>query len=199
MSESEFGGKPSIVTRFFGDLFQMAGWKKIALGLAAMIGGTGVAGQTYHSLNPTTPATVDTRTESATPPDHAPNFVDPATAPPAQSEPNPTATTDDSFFTQHSPAMTRTGISFVAAYIIGWAFRVFIKAMLLITVLIGGLMLGLSYFNVVNVDLTAAKEKYSNSIAWVTDQAGRLKDAALAHLPTSGSSMMGLFVGLRRK
>ncbi len=199
MSEPEFGGKPSIVTRFFGDLFQMAGWQKVTLGLAALIGGTGVAGQTYHRFGTSSSQSVETRPDSTTPPDHTPNFVDPAIAPPAQKEPDPTATTDGSFFQRNSPAMTRIGLSFVAAYIIGWAFRVFIKAMLLVTVLGGGLLLGLSYFNVVNVDLSAAREKYTDSIAWVTDQAGRLKDAALAHLPASGSGMMGLFVGLRKK
>jgi len=201
---SAFGGKPSIAARFFGDLFQMATWQKVALGTAALVGGTGIAGETYSSFHPTPPEAIETRqdTTGTAAPGRGPNFIDPATAPPAQREATPPASTPTaggSFFEQYSPAMMGTGLSFVLAYIVGWAFRVFVKTMIIVFVLGAALLLGLSYFNVVNLDLSKAQEKYSTSIAWITDQAVKLKDAAIAHFPASSSGVMGLLVGLRRK
>jgi len=98
-----------------------------------------------------------------------------------------------------SPGMTRMGLSFIAAFVIGWAFRVFIKTMLLITVLGTALLLGLSYFGVLNVDFTKARTEYAGAIAWISDQAERLRDTALAYFPSTGGSMVGLLLGLKKK
>ena len=79
---SAFGGKPSIAARFFGDLFQMATWQKVALGTAALVGGTGIAGETYSRFHPTPPEAIETRqdTTGTAAPGRGPNFIDPATA-----------------------------------------------------------------------------------------------------------------------
>jgi len=203
MSESGFGGKPSVFTRFFGDVFSMPVWQKLTLGVAALLGGTGVAGQTYSHYNAAPPGPLQTQVQTDNtfpPPANSHEIVgtvktpeDSAPASPTEPQPAP------SFFEQNAPAMTRVGLSFVGAFIIGWAFRVFVKAMLLITVLGAALLMGLSYFHVVNVDFSEARTKYADSIAWVADQAAKLRDAAVAHLPASGSSMVGLFVGFRKK
>ena len=57
----------------------------------------------------------------------------------------------------------------------------------------------LSYFNIMNVDLTAAQDKFKTSTSWVTEQGGRLKDVALAHVPGSAASFVGMFLGFRRR
>ena len=100
---------------------------------------------------------------------------------------------------EHSPWLTRTGLSFVLAFIIGWAFRAFIKAMAIVTALGVGAMLLLSHFRVINIDFSAAEQHYATAMQWLGDQALRLKDAAMAHLPASTSGAFGLFVGLRKK
>jgi len=199
MPESGFGEKPSVVTRFFGDVFRMPVWQKVILGIAALVGAAGVAGQVHKHLTPpaTQPAAVTTVDPSLP---NAHGFVGAHTqaspeAAPAAAEPSAAP----SVFEQYSPAMSRVGLSFVGAFVIGWAFRVFVKAMILVTVLGVALLLGLSYFHVVNVDFSAARTKYGDSIAWITDQAVKLRDAALEHLPASGSSMVGLFVGFKKK
>ncbi|MGH7177664.1 MAG: FUN14 domain-containing protein [Tepidisphaeraceae bacterium] len=100
---------------------------------------------------------------------------------------------------KYSPAMTRMGLSFVAAFVLGWVFRTFLKTMALITALAVAVFVGLSWFNVLNLDLTTARTKYESSMQWVGDQSGRLYDAAKSHLPGSVSTFAGLFIGFRRK
>jgi hypothetical protein len=49
------------------------------------------------------------------------------------------------------------------------------------------------------VDLTAAQQTYDSAREWLTDQATRLKDVVLAHLPSSASGGLGAFIGFRRR
>ena len=60
-------------------------------------------------------------------------------------------------------------------------------------------MMLLSYFNIVNIDLSEARTKYASSIHWVQDQACKLKDVAQSHLPHSGAGAVGAFAGFRRR
>jgi uncharacterized membrane protein (Fun14 family) len=98
-----------------------------------------------------------------------------------------------------SPAAIRSGLGLIGGFIIGWAFRAFLKMMSIITFLIAAIFVGLSYFNVLNVDFTAAETKVKSSSAWVSDQASRAKDAAMSHIPGSAVSVVGLWLGFRRK
>jgi len=202
MSESEsFGGKPSIFARFFGDIFSMPGWQKAFLSLAALVGGAGVAGQTYTKLSPEQPANVSVEHERgvATPSDSS-GFVDQRRVPdPPTDTTNVSPQGQSTFLQNNSPWMTRIGLSLIGGFIIGWAFRVFIKTMMIVTVLGVALLFGLSYFNVVNVDFSAARVKYAGTIEWVSDQAGKLRDAALAYLPSTGTGVAGLILGVKRR
>jgi len=62
-----------------------------------------------------------------------------------------------------------------------------------------GVVLGLLCFNILNVDLTTAREKYDSSMEWVSDQGQKFKDFALGHIPGGASTGAGLFFGFRRK
>ncbi len=94
---------------------------------------------------------------------------------------------------------TRAGIGFIAGFVIGWIFRAFLKTMLLVSVLCGGLFLALSYFNILNLDLTKARTQYESGMSWVSDQGTRLKDASLRHIPSGVPALFGGFLGMRRK
>jgi len=98
-----------------------------------------------------------------------------------------------------APHATHIGVSFIVGFILGWAFRVFVKTMAMIAALATALFFGLSYFNVMNIDLSKAEKQYDSGKTWLVDQAGRLKDAVKTHLPSSGATFLGLFVGFRRK
>jgi uncharacterized membrane protein (Fun14 family) len=193
--------RPSVARRFFGDMWNMPRWQKTLLGLFLGLGAAGGAGQVYSRLTPP-PSRAQVQNETAinTPPPGksfvggSPQSPDTPTPPPADT-PQP----EPSWLTEHSPWLTRTGLSFVAAFIIGWAFRVFIKTMAFITAFGAGVMLLLSHFRVINIDFSAAEQHYATAAAWLSDQAGHLKDAAIAHLPASTSGAFGLFVGFRKK
>ncbi len=193
---------PSIVGRFFSDLFRMPGWQKWFLSMAAVLGGTGAVGQTYSKLSsPSTPppqsmAQVQPSAEEAHPPKSS-NFVsEQAVSPDSTPQAEPPEPT---ILQTHSPWMTRIGFSFVGGFILGWAFRAFIKTMAIVSFLGFALLMGLSYFHVVNVDFSQAREKYADSIAWISDQAAKARDVALTYFPSTGTSMAGLALGFRKK
>jgi uncharacterized membrane protein (Fun14 family) len=71
--------------------------------------------------------------------------------------------------------------------------------MALLTIVGGGLLLGLSYFHVVNVDFSKAQTEYSSAVTWLSDQASKLRDVAMSYLPASSSSLAGLVVGFKKK
>ena len=106
---------------------------------------------------------------------------------------------EDGFVVRVSPKMMRIGASLIVGFIVGFLFRMFVKTMLLVTLVLGGTFFALTYFNVVNVDLTSAQQTYDGAREWLTDQATRLKDVILAHLPSSASGGVGAFIGFRRR
>jgi len=93
----------------------------------------------------------------------------------------------------------RMGLSLLIGFLLGFALRVFVRITVTLLVLGIGLLMLLSYFHVVNVDFSAEKTKYENTIHWAEDQATRVKDSALSHLPSSGGGALGAFAGFRRR
>ena len=93
----------------------------------------------------------------------------------------------------------RVGTAVLIGFLVGWIFRTFLKIMASITALVLGAIVLLSYFNVSNVDLTAAKTTYKDTSSWVTDQAGRLRTAAMSHVHSTLGTALGLFIGARKK
>ena len=95
--------------------------------------------------------------------------------------------------------MTRVGGSFLLGFLIGFAFRTFLKVTTFVAVVAALGFAALSYFRVVNVDSTAARERYDSAAAWVKDQGDKLKDAALNYVPHSTAGFVGMFIGFRRR
>jgi uncharacterized membrane protein (Fun14 family) len=93
----------------------------------------------------------------------------------------------------------RVGASVLLGFLIGWIFRTFMKVMASITALVLGTIVLLSYFNIANVDLTAAETKYKDTSSWVTGQAEKLRDAAKGHIHSTLGGALGLFIGIRKK
>ncbi len=157
------------------DLIQMPRWHKGVLGTALAIVLLGWAHRGYHAL-----------ADSNLPPTSAAGIQQPA----------PT--------TQPAPSLLaswarRAGASVLLGFLVGWLFRTFVKIMASITTLVlGGLVL-LSYFNVMNIDFSAAENKYKDTSSWVTDQAGRLRDSATGHIHSTLGGALGLFIGWRKK
>jgi uncharacterized membrane protein (Fun14 family) len=93
----------------------------------------------------------------------------------------------------------RLGASVLVGFLVGWIFRAFVKIMASITALVLSAILLLSYFHIMNVDLTAAETKYKDTSGWVTGQAGKLRAAAMGHVHSTLGGALGLFMGVRKK
>jgi uncharacterized membrane protein (Fun14 family) len=98
-----------------------------------------------------------------------------------------------------SPHAMGVGLSVVAGFVVGWLCRAFLKMTVGLVVLGAAVLAALSYFGVLNVDFSAAREHYANAAHWVTDQVGRLKDVVVWHLPSSGGGVVGAWMGFRRR
>jgi uncharacterized membrane protein (Fun14 family) len=109
------------------------------------------------------------------------------------------ADSDKPFIQRISPRLTAVGLSFVVGFVIGWLMRTFMKMATMLTMLIIAIMLGLSYFKVLNVDLSKAEVNYKDAREWITDQGQRAGKALAAYLPSSVSALAGIFIGFRRK
>src|SRR3954452_6456721 len=131
---------PRISTHFF----DMHRWQRTLLTLSLLIFGAGATGQiTSHfgTVNEQTAAT---------------------DAPPGAVKHAPEPTMREWL----SPWAMRFGGSMLGGFLIGFALRVFLRITVMLLALGAAIMMGLSYFNVTNVDLTPAKTKYDSAIHW---------------------------------
>jgi len=114
-------------------------------------------------------------------------------------QPAPAPEASPTLTQRFSPWLTRVGFTFIVGFVVGWAFRAFIKIMSMIASLALAVVLALSYFGVLNVDFSSAEKQYESAMSWVTDQASRAAKTILNHIPGSASSFAGMFIGFRRK
>lgn len=91
------------------------------------------------------------------------------------------------------------GLSFLLGFATGYAFRMFLKTMTILTVLSVTVVALLSYFNLYNIDLTVVEHQWQTHREWVTTQAGKLKDWIGHYLPSTSAGFVGFLVGMLRR
>jgi uncharacterized membrane protein (Fun14 family) len=181
---------------FAHHLVQMPHWHKGLLVLATLLLGVGAAGQLVTTLRPPPsqqPVTLEKQDTPGAPGQS--HFVTSTGTTPGTAD---TTAPPPSLRERVSPWLTHVGLSVLVGFIVGWVFRAFLKMMSLIALAIIAVMAALSYFHVLNVDLSAARQEYASTMAWATDQAQHLGRAILNHVPGSTSSVVGFFIGFRR-
>jgi uncharacterized membrane protein (Fun14 family) len=187
---------------FAAHVATMPRWHKLVLLLGvvlAIAGGIGCLMTRGTSDTGTRVTTVNT--PAARTPAGASNFVDGRSAP-ADTTTTTTVVTHEeppSLIARLSPNATRIGGSVVAGFVFGWIFRAFLKTMAFFALLAGAALTALSYFGVINVDLSSAREHYASVMHWLSDQGMRLKDAVISHLPSSSGGAVGAYLGFRRR
>jgi uncharacterized membrane protein (Fun14 family) len=182
--------KPSLSRRFLQHILHMPAWHRWVLLGAIAFGVIGTIGRVRQFTAPTpAPQSVSKGGVMSTP--HS-GFAD------TDSAPDATATTTTPVPWYLSPRFLSIGGSVLSGFLIGWAMRVFVKTTLLVGLAISAVIGGLSYFHVMNVDLTSVQQKYNGDVSWLTDQASRLKDVAIAHIPVHAGGLFGMFMGFRR-
>ena len=173
-----------ILWRFIIDVFQMPFWQKGVLFSAIAVCGLGWGHRMVHALGGPVAGgnQVSLSTTSGVPADRSFGV---SQAPDTLSNPAPWA--------------RRVGSSVLLGFIVGWAFRTFVKTMALATAAFVGILGLLSYCNVVNADFTSVQNRYADASGWITHQAVILKDDAMAHVHSGLGGAAGLFIGARRR
>jgi len=187
MTQPTAPSAPRRPVRDFGShLARMPRWHKIALLLAVVLAIVGIVGQSKTSTSSPEPSSAS--------PTNSRGFVSSNPDQPPPPTPAPTLSNKLSRYATH------VGLLFLAGFVLGYALRAFLKITATLTLGAIAILTLLSYFHILNVDLTAATEKQIKSeSSWLTDQATRLKDSLLAHFHGSVSTAAGAFLGFRRR
>ncbi len=98
-----------------------------------------------------------------------------------------------------SPRFLSFGASVLAGFLIGWAMRLFVKTTLVIGLSLAAVFGLLSHLRIINVDFTTVQQQTSGDLSWVSNQASRRKDVAIAHLPVHAGGLPGMSMGFRRR
>ena len=94
------------------------------------------------------------------------------------------------------PGYVRVCVSYVGGFLLGWAFRRFIKLAVAGTVLIITL-LALGRYG--GCDTTRAQEQVKHGGAWVQQEATVTRDYLKGRLPSAAAGGTGIFFGFRRR
>ncbi len=194
---------PSLSRRAAGNVKQhyatLSGWKKLLLMLsflAAMVGTFGtlvgvVRGQSEERVK--AQATVESIRSSLAPG---------ASLTPDQQARLDQATTQMKsaghwFYEKTAPHLAKIGFGFFVAFILGYAFRQFIKTMAslaAIAVALGGVA---AYFGW--IDFSHFRENLTASTGWVSDQLTGAKDVIIKFIGASLSGTVGFVIGFMRR
>jgi uncharacterized membrane protein (Fun14 family) len=93
----------------------------------------------------------------------------------------------------------RFGSGFLGGFLLGFAIRAYVKTVAVVAGVITVLLAAASYFQLFNIDFSAVQQQWASNSEWLLTQADKLKDAVLAHLPSSTAGAVGVFFGTRRK
>ncbi len=190
MSELSRSG-PSIFGMFFNHVVCMPTWHRGVLLLATFLAGVGVAGHVrQYNANAT-------GNPPSSPTVNAPHSGFASDNTPAATSTDTGATSQQPWYL--SPKALNIGGSVLGGFLIGWLARAFLKTVAGIAFLGGGALFALSYFHVINVDLSSANQQYTSAMHWLTDQMSRLKDVAIGYLPIHAAGAFGTFLGFQRR
>lgn len=119
-----------------------------------------------------------------------------APATPSLDPPNPSTADSHWNWGKPFPGYVRVGISYVAAYCIGWLFRRLLRLILVGSALVIAL---LAYGKFAGWDMTHTREKIKRSGEWAQREVTTTKDYLTGLLPSATAAGIGMFLGFRRR
>lgn len=96
-----------------------------------------------------------------------------------------------------APALFRFGLSFVAAFFLGWMLKKFIKLTILVAGALAVGVIALQRAGVIGIEGDQIREEAERSFTWMRGQAGALRDLATGYLPTGFAAAFGGYKGFR--
>jgi uncharacterized membrane protein (Fun14 family) len=98
-----------------------------------------------------------------------------------------------------SPAMAEIGGSYLGGFLIGWAFRRFLKMAAMIVAVLLACLGALKATDLLNLDWTSIETQISHALQWLHGEAEGLKNLLTGLLPSAGAAGAGSFFGFRKK
>jgi uncharacterized membrane protein (Fun14 family) len=98
-----------------------------------------------------------------------------------------------------SPAVAQIGGSYLGGFLIGWAFRRFLRvAAMLVAVVLAciGLMKAVGW---IDVDWSELETQVRRTVQWLQGEAEGLRNVLTGFLPSAGAAGAGSFFGFRKK
>jgi len=197
MSNEDSVAPPHAKTRI-GEQFQrVSPWRKFMLYLSILITGIGGMGLIYGQVS----GPVVANTEALPTIESIPASTNSRNLTPEEASENVrlAAQQAHNWFTDNvAPNMFEWGVSFFVAFVLGFAFRTFVKWMAGATAVVLVLVGAMQYFNVVDV-LPVVKNSMSDGTAWATQSMTGMKDFVTANLPSSVLGFAGFVAGFLRR
>jgi uncharacterized membrane protein (Fun14 family) len=98
-----------------------------------------------------------------------------------------------------SPAAAQIGGSYLGGFVIGWAFRRFLRAAaMLVAVVLAGVA-AMKATGWIDMDWSQLESQISRTVQWLHGEAEGLKNVLTGFLPSAGAAGAGTFFGFRKK
>ncbi len=95
--------------------------------------------------------------------------------------------------------LAKLGISFAVGVVVGVFFRSFLKTVAAVTAVAVAAVVGLSYFEIIDVDFTTMRDNYGSAAEATRGFGSQLKDLVLGRLPSATAALGGFVVGFLRR
>jgi len=105
----------------------------------------------------------------------------------------------EAFLDEWSPTLVRGGLSFFAAFWIGFALRTFMRICGIFVGLFTLGVLGLQQMGWITVEWAVAQEQFAALPAFLGEQFSGFKTFLQGSLPSAGMAAVGLYAGLQKK
>lgn len=108
-----------------------------------------------------------------------------------------TASTTGQSSVSGSSALTRFGGSYAAGFLIGWAFRRFLKWSLVGGVVVLGIIALARKLGWFELDWALVESQIRHGLDWLKGEAGALREFLTGYIPSAGAGLVGAFFGVR--
>jgi uncharacterized membrane protein (Fun14 family) len=98
-----------------------------------------------------------------------------------------------------SPVVAQMGGSFLAGFLLGWAFRKFLKMAALLVGLILAAIAALKATGWIALDWTSVESQIAQGFRWIQGEAEGLKNLLAGYLPSASAGGIGTWFGFRKK
>lgn len=98
-----------------------------------------------------------------------------------------------------SPATAQIGASYLGGFLLGWAFRRFLRIAAMLVALVLACIGVMKASGWIDVDWSALEGQVSRTVQWLHGEAQGLKDVLTGFLPSAGAAGAGSFFGFRKK